>query len=52
MYTIYINNTLALAVHEIYRHIFGPPTMFTAKKPNILTNIVKEITPNTSQRKA
>ena len=27
MYTIYINNTLppALAVHEIYRDIFGPP---------------------------
>ena len=26
MYTIYINNTLppALAVHEIYRDIFGP----------------------------
>ena len=27
MYTIYVNNTLppALAVHEIYREIFGPP---------------------------
>ena len=27
MYTIYINNTLPpeLAVHEIYRDIFGPP---------------------------
>ena len=29
MYTIYINNTLppALAVHEIYRDIFGPPML-------------------------
>ena len=27
MYTIYVNNTLppALAMHEIYRDIFGPP---------------------------
>ena len=34
MYTIYINNTLppALAVHEIYRDIFGPPM----DKPQIL----------------
>ena len=29
MYTIYVNNMLppALAVHEIYRDIFGPPMM-------------------------
>ena len=34
MYTIYINNTLppALAVHEIYRDIFGPPMVI----PSIL----------------
>ena len=33
MYTIYVNNTLppALAVHEIYRDIFGPP-MITLQK--------------------
>ena len=36
MYTIYINNTLppALAVHEIYRHIFGPPML----KRNLFVN--------------
>ena len=30
MYTMYINNTLppALAVHEIYRDIFGPPMVW------------------------
>ena len=34
MYTIYINNTLppALAVHEIYRDIFGPPMQYPAKE--------------------
>ena len=34
MYTIYINNTLppALAVHEIYRDIFGPPMLATRFK--------------------
>ena len=32
MYTIYVNNTLppALAVHEIYRDIFGPPMIILA----------------------
>ena len=36
MYTIYINNTLppALAVHEIYRDIFGPPML---KQDNVST---------------
>ena len=34
MYTIYINNTLppALAVHEIYRDIFGPPMVQIVRK--------------------
>ena len=41
MYTIYINNTLppALAVHEIYRDIFGPPMVQMRKlqlKPALL----------------
>ena len=33
MYTIYVNNTLppALAVHEIYRDIFGPPMITLSK---------------------
>ena len=37
MYTIYINNTLppALAVHEIYRDIFGPPMIIRPKSKYI-----------------
>ena len=36
IYTIYINNTLppALAVHEIYRDIFGPPMICHVKLPS------------------
>ena len=32
MYTVYVNNTLlpALAVHKIYRDIFGPPMINTS----------------------
>ena len=44
MYTIYINNTLppALAVHEIYRDIFGPPMVSCNKKSSgNITNTVE-----------
>ena len=38
MYTIYINNTLppALAVHEIYRDIFGPPMKSPDEYPTLI----------------
>ena len=41
MYTIYINNTQppAVAVHEIYRDIFGPP-MILPEDEVMLRNVV------------
>ena len=38
MYTVYVNNTLppALAVHEIYRDIFGPPMVYKVSFDNKL----------------
>ena len=38
MYTIYVNNMLppALAVHEIFRDIFGPPMIEHVQKIDII----------------
>ena len=48
MYTIYINNTLppALAVHEIYRDIFGPPMVLGVFSINLVTGecVLKSLT--------
>ena len=46
MYTIYINNTLppALAVHEIYRDIFGPPMVLSVQKLGGLVEITSYTT--------
>ena len=50
MYTIYINNTLppALAVHEIYRDIFGPPMVLVADLPTFKLHKRKDLFSNTS----
>ena len=40
MYTIYVNNTLALAVHEIYRDIFGPPMVEHKSRGKIIGFLV------------